>query len=127
MRRTITTTLMALVVAVVVMGTAKTAQATDVGYSRKIGVGFILGAPTGVSGKFWLGGTNALDVDVGFWGPGWGWGCDNHGCFGGGGIHLAIDYLWQSNIVKDRSVQLDWHIGGGGLVFAANGWVAAGA
>src|SRR5262245_33695157 len=117
MRRTLITSIM---VATVVVGVARAAQATEVGYARKAGLGFVLGDPTGISGKLWVGSTNALDAGLGFWGYGVNDRCatDNQGrivCdrFGYSNGTLNIDYLWQSNIVRGTA-QLDWHIGGGG-------------
>jgi hypothetical protein len=99
------------------MGSARTAQATEVGYGRKFGLGFVIGDPTGLSAKYWVGSTNSLDFGLGFWGYGFndrcpnGTGpCDRFGYHSG---TLNIDYLWQSNIVRGQA-QLDWHIGAGG-------------
>ncbi|MGQ0644219.1 MAG: hypothetical protein ACT4O3_01860 [Elusimicrobiota bacterium] len=43
-----------------------------------IGVGIILGSPTGLSGKYWLGTTTAIDAALGF-----------------GDLSLHGDYLWH--------------------------------
>jgi hypothetical protein len=115
MRRTILT---AVVAATVTMSVAGAARATDVGYSRKFGMGVELGDPTGIVGKLWIAPTNALDFGVGFWGGGLGGNCwhDANGnlhCDGFSSGTLNIDYLWQSNIVRGTA-QLDWHIGAGG-------------
>jgi hypothetical protein len=97
-----------------------TAQATEVGYGRKFGLGFELGEPTGLVGKYWLTTTNALDFGVGFWGYSWGWrDCGGGGCGGAQAFSFHADYLWQSNLVKS-SAQLDWHIGGGGRAIIWN-------
>jgi hypothetical protein len=105
----------AFVAAVLLFGTARTANATEVGYGRKFGLGFMLGDPTGFTAKLWVAPTNSFDFGLGFWG----YGFDN--CAGGGPCHhygyqsgtINIDYLWQSNIVRGPA-QLDWHIGPGG-------------
>jgi hypothetical protein len=117
MKRTLIASVFAAVVmAVVLLGTARTANATEVGYGRKFGLGFVLGDPTGLSAKLWIGPTNSLDFGLGFWG----YGFDN--CANGNapcnhfGTHAGtfnMDYLWQSNIVRGQA-QLDWHIGAGG-------------
>ena len=91
-----------------------TTGATEVGYGRKFGLGFMIGDPTGLSGKLWVSPTNAIDFGVGFWGYGVcncgrGLPCDRFGYHAG---TLNVDYLWQSNIVRGRA-QLDWHIGAG--------------
>jgi hypothetical protein len=117
MRRTlIAPTFFALVVAAVLLGSARTANATDVGYGRKFGIGFMLGDPTGLSAKLWTGPTNSVDFGLGFWGygfdncPGGGRPCDHFTAHDG---TFNADYLWQSNIVRGQA-QLDWHIGAGG-------------
>ena len=80
MKYTVVTTLLALFL--LVAGT-RSASATEVGYGRKIGLGFILGDPTGLSGKYWVGPTNAFDFALGFtnYGAGVGAACfrDNNG------------------------------------------------
>jgi hypothetical protein len=117
MRKTL---ICSLVVLALSAGVARFAQATEVGYSRTAGMGLVLGDPTGLTGKLWLGKTNALDAGLGFWGYGVNDPCwtDSSGVrhcdrFGSSNGTLNIDYLWQSNIVRGTA-QLDWHIGGGG-------------
>jgi hypothetical protein len=116
MRRTlIGSTFCAIVVAALLFGTARNASATEVGYGRKFGIGFMLGDPTGLSAKLWVGPTNSLDFGLGFWGYGFDncaagrTPCDHFG-YHAGSFHA--DYLWQSNIVRGQA-QLDWHIGPG--------------
>jgi len=107
------------------------ARATEVGYSRQFGVGAILGDPTGLSGKLWVGQTNAIDIGIGFYGyggfrggcfhdragrticdPGYGYGYGTSS----GSVH--VDYLWESKLYDaSGKVQLDWHIGGGARAF----------
>src|SRR5262245_47935246 len=103
----------------VAFGASGAAKATEVGYSHNFGLCFILGNPTGLAAKWWLGCTNALDFGLGFYGYGWGWRrCDgNNNCVNGGFqvISFNVDYLWQSNLVKGKA-QLDWHLGVGGRV-----------
>jgi hypothetical protein len=102
------------------------ARATEVGYSRKYGLGAVVGDPTGLSGKVWVGPTNAIDLGLGFYGYGFRGGCfrDRDGrtvCdrrYGNGSTSLHVDYLWESKLVDGRGkVQLDWHIGAGGRAF----------
>ena len=50
---------------------ADVAHSTEVGYSRKYGVGAVVGDPTGLSGKIWVGPTNAIDMGLGFYGYGY--------------------------------------------------------
>ena len=63
MKCTVVTTLLA---AFLLAAGARSASATEVGYGRKIGLGFVLGDPTGLSGKYWVGPTNAFDFALGF-------------------------------------------------------------
>jgi hypothetical protein len=56
------------------MGARQSANATEVGYNRKFGLGFMLGDPTGITGKYWVSGTNALDFGLGFTDYGFGYG-----------------------------------------------------
>jgi hypothetical protein len=117
MRRTlITSTFCALVVTAVLLGSARPANATEVGYGRKFGIGFMLGDPTGLTAKLWTGPTNSIDFGLGFWGYGFNDCAANRGACNYYGYHHAAfhaDYLWQSNIVRGQA-QLDWHIGAGG-------------
>ena len=112
---------------------ARSARATEVGYGRKLGIGFVLGDPTGVTGKVWVGPTNAIDATLGFtnYGAGFGPNCytDNNGvhhCYGYFDTSINVDYLWQSNIVRGAA-QLDWYIGAGGrlILFGGRGFNAA--
>jgi hypothetical protein len=127
MKCTVVTTLLAVFL---LAAGARSASATEVGYSRKIGLGFVLGDPTGLSGKYWVGPTNAFDFALGFtnYGAGIGAACyrDANGvehCQGYFNTSINIDYLWQSNIVRGGA-QLDWYIGGGGrvLIFGGSGF-----
>jgi len=109
MRRKLLLACAAVVLALVV---SRPARATEVGYNRTFGLGFELGDPSGIVGKYWVGNANALDFGIGFWGYDVGY-C-NYGCNAGyQNYSFHIDYLWQSNLVKG-TVQLDWHIGVGG-------------
>src|SRR5262245_11059988 len=75
------------------------AQATEVGGARRFGLGFQLGDPTAITGKVFLGGENALDFGLGFWGYGYGrcWNRNDRAyytCDGGyGRLSLHGDYL----------------------------------
>ncbi len=97
---------------------AAPASATEVGNSRRFGLGFGIGEPTGIVAKGFLNNQNAIDAGVAF--RSW-WGrcyardqwerCD-------GRTHLSfnLDYLWQMNLVRS-TVKLDWHIGVGGRMW----------
>jgi hypothetical protein len=116
MRRTfLASTFIAFVAAVLLLGAARTASATEVGYNRKFGLGFEIGDPTGITAKLWVAPTNAIDFGLGFWGYGFddctaGRPCNHFGYNDG---TFNADYLWQSNIIRGQA-QLDWHIGAGG-------------
>jgi hypothetical protein len=119
MKRTLLTALAAVALLAAVAGSA---QATEVGYGRKFGLGFVIGDPTGLSAKWWIAPTNALDFGLGFYGYGFNNRCatDNNGntfCdrYGYNVGTFNMDYLWQSNIVRSTA-QLDWHVGAGGRI-----------
>ncbi|HVU50975.1 MAG TPA: hypothetical protein VHL80_09840 [Polyangia bacterium] len=115
MRRILTASIFCIVVTAAVLGTARTANATEVGYARKFGLGFEIGDPTGLTAKLWVAPTNALDFGLGLWGYGFDDCAANHPCshYGYHDGTLNMDYLWQSNIIRGQA-QLDWHIGAGG-------------
>jgi hypothetical protein len=115
MRRILTASIFCVVVMAAVLGTARTANATEVGYGRKFGLGFEIGDPTGLTAKLWVAPTNSLDFGLGLWGYGFDDCAAGHPC-NGYGYHngtFNMDYLWQSNLVRGQA-QLDWHIGAGG-------------
>jgi hypothetical protein len=118
MRRKLVITCLAVLLG---LGAARSAHATEVGYNRTFGLGFELGDPTGIVGKYWVSKTNALDFGVGFWGYAWGYCNNNNPCNAGyQNYSFHLDYLWQSNLVKSPAVQLDWHIGAGGRALVWN-------
>jgi len=56
-------TLLATLAAAMLLAVAgQSANATEVGYSRKFGLGIVIGDPTGLSAKLWVGQTNALET-----------------------------------------------------------------
>ena len=96
------------------------AHATQVGNARKIGIGFAVGDPTSIVGKYFIGGGNAIDLGLAFWSYGSRGYCrdkyrDRFYDCDDGGFSLAADYLWQETIARGTA-QLDWHIGAGGRV-----------
>jgi hypothetical protein len=113
--------LVLLVAAAVVLCTAATrAQATEVGNQRQYGFGFQIGEPTALTAKAFVGGGNAFDFGLGFWGWGYGWCKDNQGHSYRCGdqasyISFHSDYLYQENILN-RTNRLDWYAGIGGRV-----------
>ena len=95
---------------------APVAKAGSSSPNHKFGLGFVLGAPTALSAKYWTSGTTALDFALG-WGLGYGsyddhcWDadsynrhkgyCDDRGYYYGDdrygyrGLHLHADYLFH--------------------------------
>jgi hypothetical protein len=117
MRRAILTLLLSLLAVPAAYGTdgTPTVAATEVGGSRTIGLGFALGEPTSLVGKYFLGGPNAVDFGVSFYqfgrrcdGPG---PCRHYGSFG-----LFGDYLWFDTLARGTA-KLDWHFGPGGRLW----------
>ena len=92
------------------------AQATEVGTSRPFGIGFAIGSPTSIVGKYFLGGNNAIDFGLAFWSRGRQRYCrdyrgrDYYDDCRYTGVSLSGDYLWQEPIARGRA-SLDWHIG----------------
>jgi hypothetical protein len=120
MRVTATTAL-----ALIILGaTSGTAFATEVGTSRRIGLGFQLGDPTAIIGKIFLGGGHAFDGGLGFGGFGYvrcGPRSNYRYCDNIGNLwSLHADYLWQENLVVQGGLKLDWHVGVGGRVIFDN-------
>lgn len=74
------------------------------------GVGIIAGEPTGISGKLWLGGSNALDMAVAW------------SFKGDGNVLLQADYVWHSfNLIVVSSGKLPLYFGiGGRVIFQKN-------
>lgn len=116
-----------LTVSVAALAGAPVAHATEVGSSRNFGIGIQLGDPTAITGKLFLGRTNALDFGLGFgggFGPYGGYCRDAFGrpyhCGGDwdySHYSLHADFLWQDMLARGGQAQLDWHIGVGGRLF----------
>jgi hypothetical protein len=94
------------------------AGATEVGTARPIGVGFAIGSPISIVGKYFLSDSNALDAGLAFWR--WGRNC-NRGpgpdpCDDWGYLGIAGDYLWHQTLAQGTA-KLDWHFGPGGRLW----------
>ncbi len=78
--------------------------------NKTFGLGLILGQPTGLSGKYFLGPDTALDFAVG--------GC----CYRGrNGLSLHVDYLWHPlSLVSAEPFELPLYFGLGGHFFDFN-------
>ena len=99
-----------------VAGRPGISRATEVGTSRRFGLGVQLFEPTAIIGKFFLDRNNAFDFGVGFWGygrcydnNGYAYACNNGDQY----FSIHLDYLYEEAII-DRVVRLDWHAGVGG-------------
>jgi hypothetical protein len=101
-----------------VVSTPSVSRATEVGTSRKFGLGVQLFDPTAIIGKLFLDRNDAFDFGLGFAGYG--------RCYDGNGHSYACndgnqyfsihaDYLYEETIV-DSVVRLDWHAGVGGRI-----------
>jgi hypothetical protein len=83
------------------------AAATEIG-DRPFGIGVVLGDPTGLSGKYYLGGrSNAVDMALAF---------DTRGS-NDGWLYAHATYLWHPSVIaKGPDVELPWHVGIGAFV-----------
>lgn len=75
---------------------------------KGIGVGIILGEPTGFSFKAWLGGNNAVDAGLA-------WSFVNKGSF-----HIHADYLYHFDLIDLSSGRLPFYTGVGGRLKLKN-------
>ena len=92
-----------------VAGLASTASAGEDEGSRAdkgtLGIGLILGEPTGISAKLYLKDDQAIQAAAGF-------------AFYGGGLHLHADYVFHPYILQSKeSFVLPFYIGPGVRVF----------
>ncbi len=80
-------------------------QSASADVHQGVGVGFILGAPTGLSAKKWIGAQQAFDAAAA-------WSTGEQKSF-----YLHADYLHQRpQSVPANSVYMDWHYGFGGMI-----------
>ncbi len=73
--------------------------------SNGVGAGLIIGAPTGISAKFWTTGVNAIDVAIG-WSNDGEWARFDNGYYyyyGPSFLHIHADYLWHDfNAIRSQ-------------------------
>ncbi len=102
MRRALVSSVLALVVWVT-LAVAPCAARADGG---PFGLGLIIGSPTGISLKYYLGGSShAIDGAIGF------------SFLGADGLHLHADYLWHPfMLVQDPAFNLPLHFGIGARI-----------
>ena len=73
--------------------------------NKTFGLGLELGAPTGLTGKFFLSPDRALDFGIG----------DIYNYFDRSGLHLYGDYLWHPvSLVSTEDFELPLYVGVGG-------------
>jgi hypothetical protein len=91
---------------------AMSALAAVPGHARlggNVGLGFIAGAPSGISGKIWLGGINAVDMILGF---------NPYNDY----LEVRADYVWhEMNIFPVRAGQLPLYYGMGAGMTVSDG------
>jgi hypothetical protein len=77
--------------------------------NKTFGLGIMLGAPTGLSGKYYLGPDTALDFGIG----------GLYGYHRRRGLHLHADYLWHPvSLVSADAFELPLYVGVGGRFFS---------
>lgn len=87
------------------MTTQSTSASSTSGSAGKLGLGLIVGEPTGLSAKYWLNDTVALDGAVG-------WSTHDHT-----DLYLHSDVLWHNfNLIPVPRGSLPVYFGVGGLV-----------
>ncbi len=97
-----------LVVALMFSIPARPVRAAPVSHPAGLGIGLMLGDPTGLTLKQTLGGANAWDLGVGI----------------GPGVRLHADYLWGlAQLLSNTStLSLDIYLGVGPVLGIARGW-----
>lgn len=108
MRKHLLTT---VIVAVALLALSPTAARAD--GSRPFGLGLMVGSPTGLSGKLYLGNRTAVAMGVGE-------------AFGhryeDDGLHLHVDFLWHpAMLAQNNDFFLPLHIGVGGRILDHEG------
>lgn len=75
--------------------------------NKTFGLGLELGQPTGITGKYFLTDSNALDFGLGY--------IYHNRWYGNDGVHLYLDYLWHPfSLVSAQAFELPFFIGVGG-------------
>lgn len=77
--------------------------------NKTFGLGIMLGSPTGLSGKYFLGPSTAIDFGIGAIGR----------VRGRAGVHMHADFLWHPiSLVSDPAFELPLYVGIGGRFFS---------
>ena len=83
-----------------------TALARPVSQPEGWGIGLMLGSPTGINAKHWMGGANAVDLGLGT----------------GPGLRFHADYLFGlAQLASNEDLTLDFYLGGGAAVGVPGG------
>lgn len=77
--------------------------------NKTFGLGLELGAPFGITGKYFYSESKAIDFGVG----------DDYNVFGYHGLYLYADHLWHpASLASTEDFELPFYIGVGGAFFA---------
>jgi len=90
-----------VLVAVVMLMNARSASASEVATSKKFGIGGMLGAPSGLSMKYYFSPKHALDVGVGV------------GFWGGAALYTHVDYKFHIMLTQASAFDLPFYFGVG--------------
>ena len=93
-----------------------------VAQEHAVGLGIIIGEPTGISAKFWTSQNNAIDV-----GLGWSMGGDWTGRYNGymyrrDRVHIHMDYLWHAFDALRSTERFPLYYGFGGRINSGSGY-----
>lgn len=88
-------------VAVITAGAPGLAEASEIGHSRKFGLGGMLGTPTAITIKYHFSPNHALTAALGV-----GW-------WGGQNFHVHCDYGYHFDLTKQPGFDLRMYVGGG--------------
>lgn len=82
--------------------------------NKKFGLGVELGDPSGLTGKYFLASSHALDFGIGAWGY---YGFRDRADYGG--LNIYMDYLWHPiSLVSTDAFELPLYIGVGGRLLS---------
>lgn len=94
-----------LTATLVTLASLQPAHASKVGTSNKFGIGGMLGAPTGLSMKYFFHKQHAIDIGIGF-----GW-------FGHASLFIHVDYKFHIYLTKNQHFELPLYFGVGPKLF----------
>jgi hypothetical protein len=92
-----------------------TASATEIGSERTLGGGLVLGYPSGLSGKAYLGDVHAVDAQLASWG------------FGFNVVYAHASWLYEPvELLQNDLFSMPLHVGAGPMLLLGAGGVSAG-